>query len=350
MLSTETQIHDLVEALRRSPWIALDTEADSLHCYPEKLCLLQLSHAGQDELVDPLGAAPLAPLLDLLATRELTLHGAGFDLRLLRRTHGFVAQRIFDTEIAARLLGRPRCGLRDLVSEILGVELDKGSQRANWSRRPLTPKMLEYACGDTRYLNPLRDFLDAELARLGRQPWHREVCARLITSSVPSVPDRARDWRIKGSAHHGPRALAALRELWLWREEQAIARNRPPYFVLSHETLLEIASQAVGAAAVELPSALKGPQRNEIEEALARARALPESALPEPEPPQRPPRLGGEVLGRVEALRKRRDQRAAELGIDPTLIATRGDLVALAENWDHALGAMMSWQAALVRP
>ncbi len=350
MLSTETEIRDLVEALRRSPWIALDTEADSLHCYPEKLCLLQLSYAGKDELVDPLGSAPLAPLLDLLGTRELILHGAGFDLRLLRRTQGFVAQRVFDTEIAARLLGRPRCGLRDLVSEILGIELDKGSQKANWSQRPLTPKMLDYARGDTRYLSPLRDFLDAQLAKLGRQSWHRETCERLVKSSVPRAPDRARDWRIKGSARYDPRALAALRELALWREAQAVARNRPPYFVLSHETLLKLASQAGGTAAeaVKLPAELKGPQRREVEEALARARALPPSDLPEPEPPQRPPPLDGEVLGRVEALRKRRDKRAAELEIEPTLIATRADLVALAENWDATLGAMMSWQAALL--
>ncbi|MBI5549779.1 MAG: HRDC domain-containing protein [Deltaproteobacteria bacterium] len=350
MLATETQINDLVESLRRSNWIALDTEADSLHCYPEKLCLLQLSYEGGDALVDPLGSAPLTPLLDCLATRELILHGAGFDLRLLRRTRGFVAQQVFDTEIAARLLGRPRCGLSDLVSEILGVELDKGSQRANWSQRPLTPRMVEYAHEDTRHLSPLRAALDAELARLGRQSWHREACARLIAHSVPGTPDPTRDWRIKGSADLDPRALAALRELWLWREEHAVERNRPPYFVLSHEILIEIALRAGRGETVELPPAVKGAQRHGVQQALERARELPEASLPAREQHQRQPRLSNEVQGRVEAIRRRRDQRAAQLGIEPTLIATKADLVALAESWNEAIGHMMSWQSALLSP
>jgi ribonuclease D len=350
LLSRESQILELVETLRRSPWVALDTEADSLHSYPEKLCLLQLSHAGGDVLVDPLGSAPLAPLLAHLAERELVLHGASFDLRLLRRTTGFVAKEIFDTELAARLVGRARVGLADLVSEILGVTLDKASQRANWSQRPLTPRMMEYALGDTRLLNPLREFLDAELARLGRKAWHRESCARLIAHSVPEAPDPERIWRTKGSADLAPRALAALRELWHWREEQALARNRPPYFVLSHEVLVELARRAGSGAPFEWPSAIAPEQRSALEEAMQRARALPEDALPRPDRPRRPPPLSEEVQRRFETIRQRRDRRAADLGIDPTLISARADLVALAEGWDQALGNMMAWQAELLRP
>ena len=350
MLSTESQILELVVALRRSPWVALDTEADSLHCYPEKLCLLQLSHAAGEGLVDPLGAASLSPLLDHLATRELILHGASFDLRLLRRTQGFVAREVFDTEIAAKLVGRPRVGLRDLASEILGVTLDKGSQRANWSQRPLTSKMVAYAQGDTRHLEPLRDWLDAELARLGRQAWHREACARLVANSVPGQPDPARDWRIRGSAFLPPRALAVLRELWRWREQQAVSRNRPPYFVLSHEALIAIAEQAGRGVAFELPPEVKAPQRSGIEEALERARRLPEEGLPKQELPQRPPRLSDEAQARFEAIRKRRDGRAEKLGIEPTLIAAKADLVALAEDWDRAITTLMSWQAGLLKP
>ncbi len=349
LLSTDPQILELVEALRRSPWLSLDTEADSLHSYPEKLCLLQLSHAGGDVLVDPLGSASLAPLLAHLAARDLTLHGASFDLRLLRRTAGFVAKEVFDTELAARLVGRGRVGLADLASELLGVTLDKGSQRANWSLRPLTPRMVEYALGDTRLLNPLRELLDAELSRLGRKAWHREACARLIAHSVPEPPEPERAWRIKGSVDLAPRALAVLRELWRWREEQALARNKPPYFVLSHETLVELARRAGSGAALEWPRAVAPAQRSGLEAAIERARALSEDALPEADRPHRPPRLSDEVQQRFEALRQRRDRRAAELGVDPTLIAARADLVALAEGGDAALGSMMAWQAELLR-
>jgi ribonuclease D len=346
---TRNEQPTLIEALRRSPWIAIDTEADSLHSYPEKLCLVQLSHAGGDELVDPLCPESLTPLLDELSTRELTMHGASFDLRLLRRTYGFVAKQIFDTEIAARLVGRPHSGLRDLVSEILGVELEKGSQQANWSQRPLTPKMVEYAHGDTRHLKPLRDFLDGELTRLGRQSWHRETCARLVARSVPVAPDPSRDWRIRGSARLGSRALAILRELWLWREEEAIARNRPPYFVLSHETLVRIALQAERKA-VALPPEVKAAQQSGVEEAVVRARALPEAALPKQELPEQPLELTGRARDMFNAVRTRRDRRAAELGLEPTLIATKADLIALAEDFDAAIGAMMAWQAALLQP
>lgn len=352
MLASETEIGELVEALRGSPWIALDTEADSLHAYPEKLCLIQISHAGGDVLVDPLLSSALAPLLEHLAGRALILHGADFDLRLLRRCRGFVAHAVFDTAIAAQLLGRPRHGLRDLVSELLGVQLHKGAQRADWSRRPLSPQMIEYASNDTRYLQPLREVLAAQLDARGRLAWHREACARLVTTCArPAAPDPARAWRIKGSAQLGPRALAALRELWTWREAEALRRDRPPYFVLSHELMLTIAERAGrGDPLEELPPAVQPRQRRALAEAVARALAVPEAALPEREAPQRPPRPDAAQVRRGEALRRRRDLRAAELEIEPTLIASKAEITALSEDWERGLAAMMSWQAALLGP
>jgi len=351
MLASETEIHELIDALRGSPWIALDTEADSLHAYPEKLCLIQLSHAGGDVLVDPLMSSSLAPLLDHLAGRTLILHGGDFDLRLLRRCRGFVAAEIFDTAIAAQLLGRPRHALRDLVSELLGVQLHKGAQRADWSRRPLSEQMIAYAQNDTRYLSPLRDQLAAQLRERGRLSWHGEACARLVKACArASAPDPARAWRIKGSATLGPRALAALRELWGWREAEALRLDRPPYFVLSHELLLAIAERAGrGDGVGELPM-IRSRQRVELEAAVARAAALPEAALPERERPERPPRPGAELVRRCEALRQRRDLRAAELEIEPTLIASKAEITALAEDWDQGLAALMTWQAELMGP
>jgi ribonuclease D len=314
------------------------------------LCLIQISHAGGDVLVDPLSSASLAPLLEHLSGRALILHGADFDLRLLRRTRGFVAREVYDTAIAAQLLGRPRHGLRDLVRELLGVELQKGSQRADWARRPLSPQMLAYAVNDTRYLSPLRDRLDAELHDKGRTSWHRESCARLVaTCSVPSTPDAERAWRIKGSATLEPRGLAVLRELWRWREAQALRLDRPPYFVLSHEVLLDLAGRAARGDTT-LPPIIKSRDRREIEEAVARALAMPAEAWPDRESPGRPPRVASEVLRRMEAIRARRDRRAAELEIDPSLIATKSDIAALAEDLEQGSAALMTWQAGLLAP
>ncbi len=350
MIDSDTEIEALVVTLGASPWLALDTEADSLHAYPEKLCLIQISHGGGDVLVDPLSRASLAPLLEHLGTRSLILHGADFDLRLLRRTRGFIAREVYDTAIAAQLLGRPRHGLRDLVRELLGVELQKGSQRADWARRPLSPQMLAYAVNDTRHLSPLRDALDAELQARGRVEWHREACARLVaTCSVPSAPDPERAWRIKGSAVLDPRGLAALRELWKWREGQALRLDRPPYFVLSHEVVLEIAGRAARGE-LELPPVIKARDRRELEEALARALAVPTDDLPARESPGRAPRVANEVLRRMDAIRERRDQRAADLEIDPSLIATKSDIAALAEDPDRGVAGLMSWQRALLGP
>ena len=349
LLVHDTEIEALVAALRSSPWLALDTEADSLHAYPEKLCLIQISHAGGDALVDPLSPASLAPLLAHLAERELLLHGADFDLRLLRRTRGFVASHVFDTAIAAQLLGRPRHGLRDLVHELLGVQLQKSSQRADWSRRPLSPAMLAYAVDDTRHLQPLRAQLEAMLIELGRDSWHRQACARLVQHcAVPRPPDPD-SWRLKGSAQLDPRGLAVLRELVRWRESRAVALDRPPYFVISHELLIDLAARATRGDLV-LPPTIKPRDRPELEEAIARAFALPADALPQRESPARPPRIAREVQQRIDRLRARRDQRAADLAIDPSLIANKSELAALAENWDRGAAAMMPWQPALLAP
>ena len=170
----------------------MDTEADSLHAYPEKLCLLQFSIEDQDQIIDPLAPIELAPLWKCLKGRELLFHGADYDLRLLKRTFNFIPEKIFDTMIAARLLGVEKFGLGNLVEDFLGITLEKGSQKANWARRPLTPTMEDYARNDTRHLKPLVDTLQQQLAEKGRTSWQEESCARLVSEcSQPKEPDLA---------------------------------------------------------------------------------------------------------------------------------------------------------------
>ena len=145
--------------LRKSSWVSLDTEADSLHSYPEKLCLLQISLPDTDVLIDPLSQLDMTALFKALASRELLIHGSDNDLRLMYAAQQFVPSKIFDTMWAARLLGFTAFGLNDLLSKLLGITLDKGSQKANWTRRPLTDKMAIYALNDSRHLRALADKL-----------------------------------------------------------------------------------------------------------------------------------------------------------------------------------------------
>ena len=163
MIDTEEKLAAFLPKLCAADWVALDTEADSLHAYPEKVCLIQISIAGHDRMLDPLAGINIDPVLDALVGRELIMHGADYDLRLLRKHHEFTPSAIFDTMLAARLVGERQFGLSSLVEKYLGVKLDKASQKADWARRPLTEKMEAYARNDTHYLKPLVDKLKHEL-------------------------------------------------------------------------------------------------------------------------------------------------------------------------------------------
>jgi ribonuclease D len=252
--------------------------------------------------------------------------------------------------IAARLLGEGRFGLSDLVTKHLGVSLEKGLQKADWARRPLTDKMMAYARNDTRYLKPLADLLKNLLATVGRLDWLRESCERLVAECArPPAFDRDLNWRIKGSHHLSRAALAVLRELWRWREAEAIASNRPPFFILQHETLVALAVAAVESSPTDplLPKRLPDHRRNGLRDAIAAGLALPEQDQPDflravarrlTEPEKR----------RFLDLQARRDRHATELGIDPTLIASKATLVWLAQDWTKHQSELMDWQRTLL--
>ena len=350
MVDTEQKLSDFLPSLRATTWVALDTEADSLHAYPEKVCLLQLSTAAGDKLIDPLAGFSLAPLLEGLSGHELLMHGADYDLRLLRKHHEFVPRAIFDTMLAARLLGVRQFSLSSLVEKYLGVKLEKGPQKANWAMRPLTERMERYARNDTHYLKPLSERLKPELQAKGRLSWHQESCSRLISESTRErLTDLDSVWRVKGSHTLGRQALAVLRELWHWREKEALTANRPPFFVLSHEGLVDIAAAAATGRNFEplLPRHLSERRRATLRTALQRGLAL--SATEHPKilrPTGRRP--SESERRRFLELQKRRDVRAAALEIDPTLIASRATLSDLAHDWEKQAPELMNWQRELL--
>jgi ribonuclease D len=351
VIDTQEKLAALLPKLRAADWVSLDTEADSLHAYPEKMCLIQVSIAGTDHLIDPLSKINLAPLLDALNAHELIMHGADYDLRLLEKHHEFVPSAIFDTMLAGRLLGERQFGLSALVEKFLSVTLDKGSQKANWAQRPLTERMEKYARADTHHLKPLADKLRSELAAKGRLAWHQESCARLIDHCArPQVIDLDLMWRVKGSARLSRAGLAILRELWRWREREAVRANRPPFFILNHEKLVDIAAVASVKRPVDnlLPRQLSPRRRAALLEAVTAGLAVPDDAQPEiiRHHFQRP---SDAEFRRYRELEKVRDAHANELGIDPALIASRPVLGDLARDWDNYAPSLMNWQRELLQ-
>ena len=347
MISTNAQLHELNGQIAPHSRVAIDTEADSLHCYREKLCLLQISVPSGDFIVDPLADVDLGPLRDALAEKEIILHGADYDLRLLRRNMAFVPKRIFDSVIAARMIGIREFSLAALVKRYFNIELVKGSQKANWAQRPLSKKMAEYAINDTRYLLPLAENLEKELESCGRMDWFRQSCQRgLDFAAIDRERDLDEAWRISGAGALRGLASAVLRELWNWREKEAEAVDRPPFHILQNRELL---SSAEKFAAGETPDYkhFSDRRRRGFREAAERGLKLPEKDWP-----VRPRRAGTrptvEVIKRVEKLRHNRDHAAKELHIEASFIAPRATLEAIGADQSRADALLAPWQRELL--
>ncbi|HEY5814560.1 MAG TPA: ribonuclease D [Terrimicrobiaceae bacterium] len=347
MISDPQDLADLVARVSHLSRVAIDTEADSLHSYFEKLCLIQISTEHENILVDPLAGFSLQPLYEMLAEMRLVLHGADYDLRMLHRGGQFAATNIFDTMIAARLCGYRELGLAALVAKHFGVKLSKASQKANWALRPLSNQMIEYAINDTKYLLPLAEILEAELLRLNRWEWFSESCERMIASAgEPRERDETKAWRIAGTAALSPRAQSVLRVLWYWRDVEARAWDRPPFHVMSNEDIVRIAERAVVGHAFSTPR-MSNRRRKSFEIILALALHIPEAEWPIPARSirRRPTR---EQTERFEHLKGIRDKVAAELGLDSSIVAPRGALEAA--SLDPQTPLLMRWQRKLLNP
>src|SRR2546425_8453921 len=240
-IRTDAALAEVVAALRREPLVAADTEAASFHRYRDRIFLVQLSSPRQTAIIDPLAVHDLAPVGELLADPQVEkiFHDADYDLRILDRDYGFHARRLCDTRIAAQLAGERAVGLAALLDKHLGVKLSKEHQKADWSRRPLPPAMLEYAAADTRHLPALREALRARLVALGRLAWAEEEFARLEALRWTGSGDGADAYlRVKGAKALAPRQLATLRELYRWREEVGARADTATFRIIGDDALL----------------------------------------------------------------------------------------------------------------
>lgn len=353
-------LDDLVARMKAAERVAIDTEADSLHHYYEKTCLIQLTLDRKNFILDPLADIDMSAFLAVLAESRLILHSAEFDLRLLYNSYRFRPRNeVFDTMLAAQLLGFRKISLADMVAEYFDIPLTKKGQKSDWSRRPLTEAQLAYAANDTRYLVPIAEKQGEALARLGRVSWHRESCERMIEATANGTTRDPDDvWRIKGHSILKPRQLAFLKGLWHWREKEAQSVDRPPFMIIGNQQLLYLATWAAarkpGGTLImpKLPRHFLGERLRSLKQTIRRIQAMSPEKWPKPRA-SRIPVPAGPLFDRFRAECAR---VAEELDIDPTLIANRRTLEKLSrelpEDEEQLIetGHMMRWQATLLAP
>jgi ribonuclease D len=358
LLDQPGSLAPLLSALDRVDEVALDTEADNMYHYKTRVCLMQFLVGHEVFLVDVLAPGmKLEPLLTRLAKKHLLMHGSDFDLRLLHDLCGFRPKSIFDTMLAAQLLGRPRIGLGSLLEDHFGVAVDKSGQKANWSARPITPKLLKYAALDVWHLPALRDILTKELSKLHRLEWlHQQCRAQIESGSTGFAPPTDIDWRIGRSERLRGPGLSVLHAIWHWRESQAQRLDTPPFKVCGNALLIQVAEAAEAGDSAEsiLHRVNLGKRHERIFPSFAAAVHTGLARDPK-KLPRRPGRDPNHVsLTQAEILlqdriKADRDHIAKKLGIEATLIANRSLLAQIARAPDKLDAFLLPWQADLLR-
>jgi ribonuclease D len=312
---------------------------------------------GEIYLVDVLAPIDLAPLWERLAKKHLLMHGSDFDLRLLQDLCGFRTLSMFDTMLAAQLLNRQRIGLAALLEEHFGVALDKDSQKANWSKRPLTRKLLDYAALDVFYLPRLRDILTHELVKLDRLDWLDQQCQRQIENAVSGFPGNDENaWRIGRSERLHSHGLAVLHAVWHWREDCARKLDVPPFKVTGNDLLMKMAEAADHGITTQaiMENTNLGRRHERLAPSLLAALEAGFARDPHTLPRRRGRNpdlqpLSASELALQDRLKADRDRVAARIQIDPTLIANRAQLALIARAPTKIDEFILPWQAGLLR-
>jgi ribonuclease D len=357
-VTNEEHYRRTINALESVQLLATDTEAAGYHRYADRICLLQLSTRDQTYVIDAL-AVDLAAMRNIFAdpAREIVIHDAEYDLRLLLRDHDVRVGRLFDTKLASQLLGEPSIGLAALVGKYLGIRMDKKHQRADWAQRPLPAELLEYAAEDTRHLLELRDRLRDSLAAANRLHWAEEEFA-LRTSPSIAVEDPEAFMRIKNIRDLTSRQLGALREIYAWRDTTARDRDLAPFRVLSTEVMVAVA-RSMPRTVQELASAngIDGAghrHARDLVDAVERARSLKDDELPARRKSVRRPATDPEVESLVDRLKTARDREADELGLDRGFLMPRQQLEEVANahpsTIEHlrSVPSVRNWQVEAV--
>jgi len=358
IITAAGRLAEVADILKQQTEIAVDLEMDSLHHYRDKVCLIQVSTRQQSWLIDPLALESLSPLAAPFAAPEtvVVMHGSDYDIRSMYRDFGIEVTNLFDTMIAARFLGIADFGLAALLKARFGIELDKKYQKADWSKRPLSREMCAYATADTSDLLPLYDQFREELVQKGRLTWAEEE-GRLLCQARVSEKEGPLFLYCKGASKLRGHTLAILDELLQMRDQQSELLDRPPFKVLSADTLIEIA-ESRPESMYDL-SLVKGMTSGQLQRhgagilnAIERGLATPEERLP------CFPRNGKkEVLERAKERLKNlklwRERYSQKVGIDPGVLAPNWLLEAVADTESGSteeldgIPGMREWQKQL---
>ena len=358
-IDNEQGLSRMQEQLRRADRISIDLESDSYHRYGEKIALIQLSDGKHIFLLDPFSVdlSTVAPLF-MDRSREKIFHDVDYDGRMLLTYLGVKPFPIFDTMIAARMLGKEKVGLADLLNEYFGLDLDKGLQKADWSQRPLTIEMLKYGALDVAYLLPLRDRLADEMEKTGRTEWAREEFARLVNNLEPMPEREVNVLKFKGARELLPRQLAVLEKLLQWRERKAKAFDVPSFKVIGNERLLRIAERHPSNRRELEETQILSPRQlarfgNEITAAVQKGFKVPVSKLPLfPKQAHQKRDLAAERI--LRNLKAMRDRKAGELKLDPGFLMPNGLLKAIAKTKPEDMsdmrksGLLKNWQLEIM--
>jgi len=349
LVYTKGMLSRMLNSLQGHHIIALDTESDSLFSYYPKVCLIQISaytdpaHPDPtsvvDYLVDPLRLDQLDGLGELLADPavEIIMHAAENDIFTLQRDQGFTFTNIFDTQLAARVLGWKQVGLAKILEQEFGLVSDKRMQRTNWGKRPLTPQQIAYAQMDTHYLPSLRETLIARLKEMGRWEEAQEAFSMLEQLDYHSRPNNERDfWSMKAARSTPPEEKSVLAALWTWREAEAKHQDKPPFKIVNEPVLVRIASsQPTELVALKEVAGLSDYQIRRYGKELVDA-VRQGQADPTPTPPPFTPRpeqlLNRPTLRRYDALRRWRSQTAKERGVNTDIVFSNATLLEIAQR------------------
>jgi ribonuclease D len=358
MVYQSAQLAAASRELAGSPSIALDTESNSLHHYPEQFCLIQIASSNKVYLIDVIALSDIEPLRGILedASIEKVIHSADYDVRCLDRYSGLHICNLYDPGVAARFTGIVQFGLAALTKDLLGITITKSKrlQTGDWGRRPLSAEAIDYAASDVRYLVALREILLQRLRKLGRETWVAEECDRIeeIRYIAPNLETAY--LLVKGARELDGRGLAVLKSLYLFREGEAQRWHRPPFFVIPDGALIFLAtnpqadlSQVPGLDPIWLKRFGQG-LRQAIHEGLI---APPVLRLPRIEF-VRPTEA---QVRRLSRLKEWRQSLGSSLSLDPSLLWPMASLERLARepgslNTEMALEIIRNWQREVVAP
>jgi len=355
-VTTDKDLAQVCRKLEPCEIIGVDLEADSMHCFLEKICLIQIAGPNQAWLVDPFLINDFSPFSQILENPEIikVFHGSDFDVRSLDRELSVEIENLFDTEIACRFLNIKARGLGALLKSYFDIDVDKKYQKVDWSRRPLKDEMIAYSVGDVATLVELHDLLKHRLEKIGRLAWAEEEFDLQARVKYESNHLRPLFKKFKGAGKLDNRSLAVLEHLLEVRLCQAEKKDLPPFKIMSNQSIMTMVQRRPASVEAILKYRALSPKQAGMYgqlcvKAIETAIALPHRELPA-YPRTRMPRKTSQVLGRIDALKKMREAASRALGMEPGFLINNNMIAAVATDKPSSqedllqIPGMRNWQ------